>query len=450
MPGITSLRRAPAVQASDPYSESRKAIRASRSAAASRSKPARARAASFVCRRTASSAVAALPSCKQGTTEPQPPQRWRPNLPRPGARLPNAVTRADVVQQQIREQRDRPPVEQGIAAPTGHEAGHVAGRAADGVEHPAPGRHPRCDRPPGGWGEQPHERLEIVDAAPPGGRLDDVLRIGRRIAELELPLGQAKGQLLGKQVVGYPHLVAIGIGPEVEQRRALRLPAEATDPQLARHQVGNERSATADPVAVEILGIRQRFEPRVGNRLDQAGAEQGDRDTLDDDVGLRRDDGLAGVGRDREDLEQRAPARLDVPVCPVGFADAGPSSGHRRDPANGRHVVAARAARVVVGGTQPLLGVLHLQKVLEAEHELLELDRRQSGQRIAGKHLPRRDLRGRRNRQHQHHRPGRRQRYHLMRQRPPPRHRASAASWTTMAPRMKLCPAPHSREHSNS
>ena len=51
--------------------------------------------------------------------------------------------------------------------------------------------------------------------------------------------------------------------------------------------------------------ILERQQRLVGNRFDEAGAEQRDRRAPRDHVRVVRNDRLAGVGRDREHLEQR-------------------------------------------------------------------------------------------------------------------------------------------------
>ena len=44
---------------------------------------------------------------------------------------------------------------------------------------------------------------------------------------------------VGKSVVGDAHLVAVGVGAERQQRRVLRLPAEAADAAIAGGDVGD-------------------------------------------------------------------------------------------------------------------------------------------------------------------------------------------------------------------
>ena len=66
----------------------------------------------------------------------------------------------------------------------------------------------------------------------------------------------------------------------------LRLPAEAADAALARAAIGDDGGASADAVAVAIVGIGQREDRVVGDGLDEPGAEHRNRDPADDDVGV--------------------------------------------------------------------------------------------------------------------------------------------------------------------
>ena len=86
-------------------------------------------------------------------------------------------------------------------------------------------------------------------------------------------------------------------------------------------------------------------------------------------------DWQACVGMEKIWNSESRPGSMSRNV-PSEFADAGARGGHRRDTADGRHVVATGTARVVVRWTQSLLRVLDLQEILEAEYELLKLDGR--------------------------------------------------------------------------
>ena len=87
-------------------------------------------------------------------------------------------------------------------------------------------------------------------------------------------LGHAEREFLREEIVGDPHLVAIGVAAEGEQRGLLRLPAEASDPALAGGDVDDDRGTSADAVAVAVERIFERQQRVVGNRLDQSGAEE--------------------------------------------------------------------------------------------------------------------------------------------------------------------------------
>ena len=124
----------------------------------------------------------------------------------------------------------------------------------------------------------------------------------------------ADGELVAEQIVRDPHLVAIGVGAEGEQRGVLRLPAEAADAAIAGAALGDDGGASADAVAVAIVGIGQRQDRVVGDRLDQAGAEHRDRDPADDDVGVGRDHRLAAVAGQREQVDQRLAGGVEALV----------------------------------------------------------------------------------------------------------------------------------------
>ena len=232
--------------------------------------------------------------------------------------------------------------------------------------------------------QEAHEAGEVVDAAPPGPRVDDVFRVGNRIADPHPGRVHADGQLAGEQVVGDPHLVAIGVGGECQQGRVLGLPPEPADPPRAGAAILDNGRPAAHAVAAAALVGRQREQGVVVDGFDQAGAEDRNRHPADDHVGFDRDERLAGVAGDREQVEERLAVGLQCDERAIGPAQRGPDLGHRADAADRGHAVADRATGGVERRAQPLFGGLDLEEVVEAEPELLELDRGQTRERVAG------------------------------------------------------------------
>src|SRR3990172_10801437 len=68
---------------------------------------------------------------EQTTPDSQTPQRRCANLLAVGVVLHNPVSGSDVVQEQVRKERDGTTVEYGVGASAGLEQGNVAGRALD-------------------------------------------------------------------------------------------------------------------------------------------------------------------------------------------------------------------------------------------------------------------------------------------------------------------------------
>ena len=92
--------------------------------------------------------VAAEPSCSSGRRKRRPQSAGVRISSGAADALRDAVAGADVVQQQIREERHRRAVEERIAARPGRQRRRVARRAADGAEHllAGPRRLARPDR----------------------------------------------------------------------------------------------------------------------------------------------------------------------------------------------------------------------------------------------------------------------------------------------------------------
>ncbi len=188
---------------------------------------------------------------------------------------------------------------------------------------------------------------------------------------------------LREQIVGDPHLVAIRVGAEGDERGVLRLPPEPSDAALARCDVDNERGTSADAVAVAIVGVFERQQSLVGNRLDQPGAEERNGHAPREDIGVVGQHRLTPVARNREHVKKRVAGGVER----LELAARGPASrtqlGHRSGAADRRDVVADGAARAVEGGSEPLFARFDLEEVVQPQAELLELDRRESGQRRA-------------------------------------------------------------------
>ena len=124
------------------------------------------------------------------------------------------------------------------------------------------------------------------------------------VAQLHLLRGDPERELLRKEVVRNPHLVAVGIGAERQQRRMLGLPTEASDAAMAGGDICDDRGPAADTVAVPISAVIERQQHLVGNRFDEPRAKQRDRHAPRDHIRLGRNDRLARMSGNREDLEQ--------------------------------------------------------------------------------------------------------------------------------------------------
>ena len=155
----------------------------------------------------------------------------------------------------------------------------------------------------------------------------------------------------------------------------LRLPAEPADPRLACSDVGEAGGASAHAVAVAIERILQRNEGVVGNGFDETGAEEGNRRPAREDRRRVRHDRLTRVPRHREEVKERLPGVVQRLEAAVGRSPRHPQLGDGAGAAHRRHVVARGAAGAVEGRAEALLGGFHFEEVVEAEAELLELDR---------------------------------------------------------------------------
>src|SRR5262245_33574427 len=126
-------------------------------------------------------------------------------------------------------------------------------------------------------------------------RIGPVLRVWRRIAEAEL-LGRDPGcELVGKELVGDAHFVAIRVATERSECGMLRLPAKAADASIPRRTVDHHRGATADAVAIAVVGIREGEQRLVRDRFDEPCAESGNRNASREDVRFDWHRWLTGV-----------------------------------------------------------------------------------------------------------------------------------------------------------
>ena len=189
-----------------------------------------------------------------------------------------------------------------------------------------------------------------------------------------------------EEVVGDAHLVAIGVGAERQQRRVLRLPAEAADAPLAGRDVDDHarrgRSRRRG---------RDRPDPRARRIVSSSIASTSP--APNSGIGTRRAMTLASAGITGWQAWPGIENRWNS-VSPA--ASSGSERRRRRrgapartsaigaDAADRRHVVADGAAGAVERRPQSFLGGFDLEEVLEAEPELLELRRREARQRIAG------------------------------------------------------------------
>jgi hypothetical protein len=225
---------------------------------------------------------------QQRAPQPQPPERRRADLFLLGRTLHDAVAGAHVVQQQIGEERHRLAVEQRVAARARVQHRVMAGGAADGGKHLLAGRGELARAFARHRTEEAHEAGEVVDAAPPRDRVSDVFRVADPIAGAH-PLGRhAEGDFGREDVVRDPHLVAVGVGAEREERRVLRLPAEAADAPLARGRVHDRAARPDTPSRSRSVGSSRATMVSSGMASTRPAPKSG--------IGTRRANTLASAG----------------------------------------------------------------------------------------------------------------------------------------------------------
>jgi hypothetical protein len=83
----------------------------------------------------------------------------------------------------------------------------------------------------------------------------------------------------------------------------LRLPSESADARPATCHVDHDRRTTADAVPIAIEWILEREKRLVGHGLDQTNAKDRHRHAPGYDGGFRRNNRLAAVVGDREELK---------------------------------------------------------------------------------------------------------------------------------------------------
>ena len=204
------------------------------------------------------------------------------------------------MQQQIRERRQDPVAERFHGIGTGRERRHVTLRTPDLREDPLAPRLAERGPDRRRSSEQAHEGIRRIEI------LLRELRVCRRIDAGGK--GVALDELLaGLRRVRDPHLVEERPSREFQQRRDLRLAAEAADA-----PVGRPVRAPRDAVVVSSLGIGQRQNLRVGHGVQQAEPEDGRRGPMGCGGGRRRhripSDPEGGVERGRHAVFEHRPA----------------------------------------------------------------------------------------------------------------------------------------------
>ena len=243
----------------------------------------------------------------------------------------------------------------------------VAGVAVDLREQPLPGKRRRRLAQRRRRRQQAHEVGRGVDVAAPGGGVGRVLEAGRRDEARQQRLVGVGCVLVREEAVGDAHLVAIRVAGEAKQAGVLRLPAEAADGTLA-----------ADPVGLRPRRIEEDL--GIGDRFDQAGAEERRGQPLGDDIGLVRDP----FQRRRvygELLQQRA-AQLGEGIESTLLASAEPGDGGRTGAAADWRRVTSGAGVVVEDRAEPAGRRLDAFELLASLAEGGLLSRRQPDQRL--------------------------------------------------------------------
>ena len=216
------------------------------------------------------------------------------------------------------------------------------------------------------------------------------------------------------------------------------------DTTLARASIRHDGCPPGHAVPATALQGLQHHQGVVVDRLDETRAEEGERHPPYDHVRVAWDRGLACVTGDREQVEERFPARIEGGKRTVWHLAACPDLSDGTDAADRRHVVTRGTARAVEGRAQPLLGGFNLQEVVQAQTEFFELGRREAWQWVARLHRPSLPKHERRDDPHQRGAGCGATPHHAGAHWP-----SFGSSAAMMTPRMNEWPAPHSFEHSN-
>src|SRR5439155_22590435 len=145
------------------------------------------------------------PVVQEWSAYAQAPKRRRANFVRQGRCLRDAVASADVVQQEIREERHGLPVEQRVPGRSRLERRDMAARAARRLKKPLAGARVLVDGSARRRAEKLQEGLELVDCGQSCPRIAHVFRIGRRVALVKPCGGYAVGEVGGENAVSMSH-----------------------------------------------------------------------------------------------------------------------------------------------------------------------------------------------------------------------------------------------------
>ena len=321
---------------------------------------------------------------QQRAAQPKAPQSRGANLLPLCRGLDDPITGPDVVQQQIGEEGHGPPIEQRVGGRAGRQCRHVTGGTTDCREEAFTVtcvlvRMAARDRR-----EEPHERLEVIDAAPSRRALTHVLGLGQRIAAPHLILRDGEDRFAREHVVRDPHFIPIRIRAERQQRRVLRLPAEAPDPALTGGGIGDHGGTSADTIPIPILRILQGQNRIVRDRFNEPGSKQRNRRPPRNHRHIVWNLRLASMRRNRKQVNQSIAVVVQSSERAIGVAISRPRFEDDAGAADRRHVVTDRAAGSVEGRPEPLFSGFDFGEVVEAEAKLGEFPRRESRQWIAG------------------------------------------------------------------
>ena len=227
---------------------------------------------------------------------------------------------------------------------------------------------------------------EVVDVSP-ARDADRLCLRGRRSRSHSLSrLGRdAEGELEREDVVGNPHLVAVRVAGEGEERRDLRLPAKPADAAFARRRVDDDRRPAGAAVAVAIERVGQRQQRLVGNRFDQARAKERNRHAPRDDVGVGRQRPADTHGSGRENVwNSVSPDASSARNVPSGSRWPARTSAIGLIPPIAGTLWHAPQLVPLNAGPSPSSTVSTPVNAVQTQAEQFELARGDAGERIAG------------------------------------------------------------------